>query len=366
MSNPTRSKRTLRAAVCLALVFAFVAVPVAAQAAAPAVNLATASRFVVLGGSAVTNTGPSVLNGDLGVAPGTSLTGFGFPAVVNGATHNNDAVANQAQSDLTTAYNVAAAATPAADLSGTNLGNRTLTAGAYRFTSSAQLTGALTLDAQNDPNARFVFAISSALTTAPASSVVLTNGASACNVYWQVGSSATLDTTTAFKGNVMALTAISLNDGATVVGRILARNAGISLIRNILDRSLCSAGSSSPSGPPGSGTPGAGTARTGTAILRPGSRNGAGDRCLAGFRARVFGHLIQRVVFSLDGRRIATRTTSPFRVNVQAAAQGRHVVSARVTFKDATRSRTLRLRYRACAAASAALNPRRGPARFTG
>ncbi len=362
MSNPTRRRRTTRAALCLAMAFVFVAIPAAAHAAP--VNLATAGTFVVLGGSAVTNTGPSVLNGNLGVAPGTSLTGFGSPAVVNGSTNNNDAVANQAQADLTTAYNVAAASTPATDLSTTNLGNRTLTAGAYRYTSSAQLTGALTLDAQNNPNAQFVFAIGSALTTAPGSSVVLTNGASACNVYWQIGSSATLDTTTAFKGNVMALTAISLNDRATVAGRVLARNAGISLIRNVLDASACGAGLSSP------GTPGSGAAaptssvRPGAARLRPGSI--AGDRCRAGFRARVFGHQIQRVVFTLDGRSIGTRIRSPFRVYVLAAPGGRHVVRARVTFKDDTRTRTLTMRYRACAAASAVLNPRRGPSQFTG
>ena len=108
-----------------------------------AVNLATASPFVVLGGATVTNTGPSVLNGELGVSPGTALVGFGLPAVVNGATHANDAVAANAQPDLTTAYNVAAGqpVSPANDLTGTDLGNRTLNAGAYRYTSSAQLTG---------------------------------------------------------------------------------------------------------------------------------------------------------------------------------------------------------------------------------
>jgi hypothetical protein len=105
MSRPVHLKRSGRAAIAI-MAFAFVAVPAAAQASA--IDLGTAGPFVALGGSAVTNTGPSVLNGDLGVAPGTSLTGFGAPAVVNGATHANDAVANQAQADLTTAYNVAA------------------------------------------------------------------------------------------------------------------------------------------------------------------------------------------------------------------------------------------------------------------
>ena len=129
---------------------------------------------MVLGGATVTNTGPSVLNGELGVSPGTALVGFGLPAVVNGATHANDAVAAQAQADLTTAYNVAAGqpVSPANDLTGTDLGNRIADRRAPTATPRrAQLTGALTLDAQGDPNAQFVFQIGSALTTASASSV---------------------------------------------------------------------------------------------------------------------------------------------------------------------------------------------------
>jgi Ice-binding-like len=375
MSNPIHLKRFGRAAFALAASVVLFALPGAAQAAP--VNLATVSPFVVLGGSTVTNTGPSVLNGDLGVAPGTALVGFGLPAVVNGATHVNDAVANQAQSDLTTAYDVAAGqpVAPANDLTGTDLGNRTLTAGAYRYTSSAQLTGALTLDAQGDPNAQFVFEIASALTTASASSVVLINGASPCNVYWQVGSSATLGTTTAFQGNLMALTSISVNNGASVIGRLLARNGQISLINNVLDASRCANGSGSGDGGSGDGTPGDGTSGDGTG---PGTR-GRGRRttrdgtaimrrtpnqdCTDGFSARVRGHLIQRVVFRMDGRRIGSRKSSPFRVFVRAAA-GQHRIMARVTFKDATRARTLRFRYRACAAQ--VLQPRRGPSQLTG
>jgi uncharacterized protein YkwD len=250
MSNLTHLRRAGRAAA-LAVVFAFVAIPAAAQAAP--VNLATASPFAVLGGQAATNTGPSVLNGDLGVAPGTSLPGFGLPAVVNGATHNNDAVANQAQADLTNAYNVAAGQATTADLSNTDLGNRTLTAGTYKYTSDAQLTGPLTLDAQNNPDAQFVFQITSQLTTASASSVLLVNGASPCNVYWQIGSSAVLGSTTAFQGNLMALTSISLNNGATVIGRVLARNGTVSLINNVIDGSQCRTGSKTP--PPSGTTP---------------------------------------------------------------------------------------------------------------
>lgn len=387
MSNPTRIERARRASIALAAVFAFASVPVAAQAAP--VNLATVGPFVALGGSTVTNTGPSVLNGDLGVAPGTSLVGFGLPAVVNGATHNNNAVASQAQADLTAAYDVAAGqpVPPANELTGTNLGNRTLTAGAYRYTSSAQLTGSLTLDAEGDPNAQFVFEITSALTTAPASSVVLINGASPCNVFWQVGSSATLDTTTAFQGNLMALTDISLNNGASVIGRVLARNGQISLINNVLDGSLCGAGSTPspstatpPSGPGTSGgAPSAGTGRAVSVnrarIPRAARRNGrasvrrvpnegaASEACASGFRATVRGHLIERVVFSLDGKRIDSQVNSPFRVFVRAAPGG-HTVRARVTFKDATRAKSMTLPYRACAAA--VLNPRNGPSQFTG
>src|SRR3984957_3152763 len=124
MSRRLHLKHAWRAAVALGAGAAFAAVPVAAQAAPP-VNLGTAAPFVVLGGSTVTNTGPSVLNGDLGVAPGTSLTGFGLPAVVNGATHDDDAVAAKAQGDLTTAYNVAAGQPVTADLTGQDLGGKT-------------------------------------------------------------------------------------------------------------------------------------------------------------------------------------------------------------------------------------------------
>ena len=314
------------------------------------------------------------------MAPGTALVGFGLPAVVNGATHANDGVAQNAKSDLTTAYNVAAGqpVAPANDLTGTDLGNRTLNAGAYRYTSSAQLTGALTLDAEGDPNAQFVFEIASSLTTASASSVVLVNGASPCNVYWQVGSSATLGTTTAFQGNLMALTSISLNNGATVIGRLLARNGQISLINNVLNRSNCGTGSGGGGGGTGGGGTGGGgtgnggsgdgtgrTTRDGTAIMRRGTNpRGPNGTCTDGFRATVRGRLIMRVTFRMQGRRLGTVRSSPFSVLVKASTAGRHVIRARVSFKDLTRARTLRFRYRACAAQ--VRQPRRGPARLTG
>src|ERR1700727_1868028 len=187
MSSPPLLAHARRVGILLASGLACAAVP--AVASASAVNLATASPFVVLGGSSVTNTGPSVLNGDLGVATGTSLVGFGLPAVVHGATHDADAVAGVAQNDLTTAYGVAAGqpVPPGNVLTGQDLGGLTLAPGAYSFASSAQLTGQLTLDAAGDPNAQFVFEIGTTLTTASASSIRLINGASPCNIYWQVG-----------------------------------------------------------------------------------------------------------------------------------------------------------------------------------
>ena len=360
MSSPTCLKRTGRAAIGLAVV-AFVALPAAAQAAP--VNLGTAAPFVVLGGSAVTNTGPSVLNGELGISPGTALTGFGT-AVVNGATHNNDAVASQAQSDLTAAYLVAAGQPVTSNMTGLDLGNRTVTPGAYRYDTSAQLTGPLTLDAQGDANAQFVFMIGSTLTTASASSVLLINGASPCNVFWQMGSSATLGTGTAFQGNLLALTSITLTTGASVIGRALARNGAVTLDTNVLNGSACGTSTTAPGTPGDGSTPG--TVRNGTArFVRQPRRGGnaSAPACTAGFRARVRGRAIEAVTFSLDGRRVGRRTKSPFQVFVRAAP-GRHRVRARVTFTDDTAAKTLMLRYRACSAAS--VNPRRGPSRFTG
>lgn len=386
MSNRSDLRRGRLAGIALAVAAVF-ALPGAAQAAP--VGLGTAGPFVVLGGTTVTNTGPSVLNGNLGVFPGTELEGFGLPAVINGSTHATDEVAAKAQLDLTTAYDVAAEqpVLPANDLSGTDLGGLKLAPGTYRYNAAALLTGALTLDAEGDPNAEFVFQIGSQLTTESASSVLLVNGASPCNVYWQVGSSADIGTTTAFQGNLMALTSISLKDGATVLGRMLARNGQVSLINNVLTRPLCATGppSDETPGAPGTGSPstsettgsGSGSAltpdrarpgrqakaprssRNGRAVVRPVPR----EACTEGFRAVVRGQMIERVVFSLDGRSIGSRTGSPFAMSMRAAP-GAHQVRVRITFKDSTRAKTVTLPYEACAAAL--LAPRRGPSAFTG
>ena len=181
------------------------------------VNLGTAGSYAVLAGSTVTNTGSSVLNGSLGVWPGTAVTGFP-PGIVTrpGTIHPGDAAAAQAQLDLTTAYNAAAGLARTGTLTGQNLGGMTLTPGVYFFASSAQLTGQLTLNNLGNPNALFVFQIGSTLTTASNSSVIFSSSLADSNVFWQVGSSATLGTTTAFQGNILALTSITLNTGATI------------------------------------------------------------------------------------------------------------------------------------------------------
>ena len=201
--------------------------------------LGSAESFAVLGASTVTNTGPTVLNGDLGVWPGTAIVGFP-PGIVNGTIYAGNAVAMQAQSDVTAAYDSLAGLPLTQDLTGQDLGGLTLTPGVYFFASSAQLTGQLTLDAENDPYAVFVFQIGSTLTTASNSSVVVINGVDACNVFWQIGSSATLGTTTAFIGNILALASITLNTGATIEdGRALARTGAVTLDANVITAPDC-------------------------------------------------------------------------------------------------------------------------------
>jgi type VI secretion system secreted protein VgrG len=197
--------------------------------------LGTASSFAALAGSTVTNTGSTVLSGDLGVWPGTAITGFPPGIVTNGATHAGDVVAQQAQSDVTTAYDVLAGEAVTQDLTGQDLGGMTLLPGVYHFSSSAFLTGPLTLNDLGDPNARFDFQIGSTLITAPNSSVNFIGSSKGCNVYWQVGSSATLDTNTTFAGHILALTSITMNTGATIGrGSVLARNGAVTLQSNTL------------------------------------------------------------------------------------------------------------------------------------
>ena len=206
------------------------------QALSQAPSLGTAASFGVLGGSAVTNTGPTTITGDLGVSPGTAVSGFP-PGTVTGTIHSSDAVAQQAQSDVTIAYNGLAGLPCDTDLTGQDLGGLTLASGVYCFSSSAQLTGTLTLDAQGDPTAEFIFQIGSTLTTASNSIVQVINSGESCNVYWQVGSSATIGTATSFTGNILALTSITMTTGANASGRLLARNGAVTLDSN--DVAVC-------------------------------------------------------------------------------------------------------------------------------
>ena len=199
--------------------------------------LGTAGNFVVLGGSTVTNTGSSIVNGNLGVSPGCAVTGF-LPGVVTPPATSQvcDAVTLQAQSDLTTAYNTLLGLTSTGNLTGVDLGGKTLTSGVYAFNSSAQLTGTLTLNAQGLANQFWVFQIGSTLTTASASAVDIINPGANEGIFWEVGSSATLGTSTAFEGNIVALTSITMNTSATITcGRALAQNGAVTLDTNTLN-----------------------------------------------------------------------------------------------------------------------------------
>ncbi|MEA2244057.1 MAG: hypothetical protein QOD24_3613, partial [Solirubrobacteraceae bacterium] len=203
------------------------------------VGLGKADRFAVLAGSTVTSTGPTTINGNLGLHPGTAVTGFP-PGTVHGTTDAANATALEAKSDLTTAYDDAAGRTPPVSAPA-DLGGLTVTPGVYRSGSSLALTGDLALDAKGDPSAVFVFQAGSTLITASASRVRLVNGAQACNVFWQVGSSATLGTTTDFAGNILALTSITMNDGVSLNGRALARNGAVTMIDDTITAPHCAA-----------------------------------------------------------------------------------------------------------------------------
>jgi Ice-binding-like len=227
---------TGRLVIALGVAFAVVGTQPAAAQQAP-VGLGTAGSFAVLAGTTVTNTGPSTISGDLGVSPGAAVVGFPPGTVNNGVIHAADAVALQAQADVTTAYNDAAGRATTAAVTA-DLGGQTLVSGVYTG-GALGLTGTLTLDAQGDPNAVFVFQAASTLITASTSTVSLINGANPCNVFWQVGSSATLGTNSVFVGTVLALTSVAATTGATVQGRLLARNGEVTLDNNVITASNC-------------------------------------------------------------------------------------------------------------------------------
>ena len=395
MSNRTL-RRTGRAGIALAVGCAFAAVPPSAQAATP-VGLGTAEPFSVLAGSTVTNTLATTMWGDLGLYAGSSVTGA---PVVGGTSYINDAegVAMRAKLALTTAMNDAATL-PATASAGSDLANQTFKTGVYNATSQLLFSsGEMVLDGEGDPSTAFIFQIPTELITASATRVRLINRANPCNVFWQVGSSATLGSGSVFVGTVMADQSITANTIAVIDGRLLASVARVEMHGNTITRSACSSvddntndtlpggggtggtggttPGTTPGTAPGSGAPadqappasrsGTPTRNGSTRLLRPPahtSRRPPANPCTDGFQATVRGKLIKRVVFSLDGKRIGSRTKPAFRVWVRASG-GMHGIKARVTFKDATRAKTLKFRYRACAAQ--VLQPRRGPSQFTG
>jgi len=271
-----KMKRPTRAVLSLTALGIILGINSIAALASTAPGLGTATSFAILAGTTITNnTAPSttVVTGDVGLSPGlaaaiTNMTGPPNGTIV-GATHTgSDPLAISAKNDLTTAYGVAASSPCNFNKTGQNLGGMTLTPGTYCQTTAPTLTGILTLSG----NGVFIFQIGSTLVTAPGASVVLTGGAQACNVFWQVSSSATLDTTTAFVGTIMALTSISLNNGASIQGRALARNGAVTLINNVITAPTgCNA--ATVVGPTATATPAA-TATATPAVV--GAPNGGG------------------------------------------------------------------------------------------
>jgi len=341
--------------------------------AATAIGLGTADSFALLAGSGATNTGPSVINGDLGSSPTPAVVGFGGApnGTVNGSIHQADTLAAQAQADLITAYNDAAGQGPANTLA-TELGGQTLTPGVYNSQSGTfGITGTLTLNAQGNPNAAFIFQTASTLISASASQVRLINGAQPCHLYWKVGSSATLGTSSDFAGNILALQSISLNNGVNVNGRLLARNGAVTLINDTITRAQCGTGGTGGAGGGGggggrgrgrggserpvvqiNGVPAAPSVRTGG----PGDRPGDDSRCVErGFRVKIRirdASRMRKVDVFVDGKLIKRSTRKQFSVwvNLSGLRSGSNTI--RVVAIDRTGRRGVASRsFRRCARA---------------
>jgi hypothetical protein len=238
--DTTRTHGTRLLVASTLAVSMLVAVSTALAAGPTTVGLGTAGNFAVLAGTpSIENTGLTVINGNVGIHPAAAVNGFP-PGIINGTIHAADAVANTAKSDLVTAYDDAAGRPVTANH--TALGGLTLVGGVYNAGGATlDLTGTLTLDGQNDPSSVWIFQATSDLVTASASSVSLVNGAQACNVFWQVTSSAALGSGSTFVGTIMALASITMADDVTVDGRALARNGNVTLINDTITRTTCAA-----------------------------------------------------------------------------------------------------------------------------
>src|ERR1700736_4071903 len=218
MQNSSAQKKHIRksTANCAAAVIVFGLLAAPWSAAASVVSLGEAENVAVLGNSTVTNAGPTIVTGNVALSsPGVSVTGFPPGVILNGSIHIGDALANQAHADAATAYGQLVGETFTTDLSGQNLGGMILMPGVYHFGTTAQLTGTLTLNTLGDPNAAFHFQIGTTLTTDPGSMIMLLNGSSA-NIFWQVGTSATIGVDSVFDGTILANQSITVNSGATI------------------------------------------------------------------------------------------------------------------------------------------------------
>ncbi len=285
------------------------------------VPLGAASSYAALAGSTVTSTGFTTLNGDLGVWPGTSLTGFP-PGMVSGTAHAGDAFAMSAQGDLTAAYNDAAGRQPPQALPA-DVGGETLAPGVYKTgaTPALGVTGTLTLDGRGDPNAVFVFEVGSALTTAVDSHVNLIGGAKPGNVFWQIGSSATLGTSSTFAGTILALTSISINSGVTLNGRALARNGAVTLIDDTIN-----APTASPPPPPPPPPPGGDTRPPGPPVLLSPRAHATVRAGSVSFRWRAPARA-ERYTLMVDHHRMNTGPRTTAKMRVRAGSHSYRVIA---------------------------------------
>ena len=229
------TSRVLKAVASLFVFVFFISTAFAQQAA---VQIGDTQNYAILAGSTITNTGSSVVYGDIGLFPGTSFTGSA-DVVLDGEIHLTDTEASKAKDALVVAYNDVAGRTPVTIIA-TELGGQTLLPGVYASESGTfEITGTLTLDSQGNDKAVFIFQMASTLITASNSSVALTNAATSCEVYWQVGSSATLGVNSKFAGRIYASESITLNNGAEVIGQVLARTGAVTLDKNVISNQLC-------------------------------------------------------------------------------------------------------------------------------